>query len=59
MRFTVLAALAFVGAALATPQAKIATGQPCKADGSMGVCDSGLCVVCHTLLNIHRSHSLE
>ncbi|KAE8336101.1 hypothetical protein BDV24DRAFT_168551 [Aspergillus arachidicola] len=44
MRFTLFAALAFVGAALATPQAKIAAGQPCKADGSMGVCDSGLCV---------------
>ncbi|KAE8136382.1 hypothetical protein BDV38DRAFT_249969 [Aspergillus pseudotamarii] len=44
MRFTLFAALALVGTALATPQAKIGTGQPCKADGSMGVCDSGLCV---------------
>ncbi|OGM39205.1 hypothetical protein ABOM_012120 [Aspergillus bombycis] len=45
MRFTILAALAFVGAALATPQAaKIPAGQPCKQDGSMGICESGLCV---------------
>ncbi|KAB8260227.1 hypothetical protein BDV32DRAFT_123362 [Aspergillus pseudonomiae] len=45
MRFSVLTALALVGAALATPQAaKIPSGQPCKQDGSMGVCDSGLCV---------------
>ncbi|KAE8154000.1 hypothetical protein BDV25DRAFT_136368 [Aspergillus avenaceus] len=44
MRFILIAALALVGAAFAAPQDKIPSGQPCNKDGSMGVCESGLCV---------------
>ncbi|KAE8382865.1 hypothetical protein BDV26DRAFT_288169 [Aspergillus bertholletiae] len=44
MRFILFTALALVGSAFATPQAQLGAGQPCKADGSMGVCASGLCV---------------
>ncbi|KAB8229159.1 hypothetical protein ETB97_010358 [Aspergillus alliaceus] len=44
MRFIFIAALALVGSAFASPQAKLPAGQPCKQDGSLGVCDSGLCV---------------
>ncbi|RWQ98984.1 hypothetical protein C8Q69DRAFT_449391 [Paecilomyces variotii] len=42
MRFSFLAALALIGAAAA--QNTIASGQPCKKDGSMGICQSGLCI---------------
>ncbi|KAB8073702.1 hypothetical protein BDV29DRAFT_157332 [Aspergillus leporis] len=42
MRFSFIAAFAFVGIALA--QAKLPSGQPCNKDGNLGVCESGLCV---------------
>ncbi|KAF7119247.1 hypothetical protein CNMCM5793_008995 [Aspergillus hiratsukae] len=51
MRFTFLAALALLGTALAAPTAPttstgtIPAGQPCTKDGSMGVCESGFCLV--------------
>ncbi|GFF57220.1 hypothetical protein IFM46972_10731 [Aspergillus udagawae] len=50
MRFTVLAALAILGTALAAPTAlttstaTIPAGQPCTKNGSMGVCQSGYCL---------------
>ncbi|KAL4890021.1 hypothetical protein BDV59DRAFT_185520 [Aspergillus ambiguus] len=48
MKLTFLASLAFLGVALAVPaqsgQKKIPEGQPCKKDGSMGVCATGYCL---------------
>ncbi|BDD62547.1 hypothetical protein MPDQ_004314 [Monascus purpureus] len=49
MRFTFIAALALIGTALANPVAqdsgkKIPIGQPCKKDGSMGICEGGFCL---------------
>ncbi|KAL4917869.1 hypothetical protein BDW62DRAFT_201420 [Aspergillus aurantiobrunneus] len=41
MRF-LLIATALIGAVCA--QGKLPAGAPCKQDGSMGVCASGLCV---------------
>ncbi|KAL2830843.1 hypothetical protein BDW59DRAFT_140878 [Aspergillus cavernicola] len=41
MRFLVIIT-ALIGAACA--QAKLAPGAPCKQDGSIGICSSGLCV---------------
>ncbi|KAF4257731.1 hypothetical protein KXX33_004726 [Aspergillus fumigatus] len=51
MRFTFFAALALLGTAFAAPTAPttstatIPAGQTCKKDGSMGVCQSGYCMV--------------
>ncbi|KAI9924840.1 hypothetical protein ASPWEDRAFT_172197 [Aspergillus wentii DTO 134E9] len=44
MQFNFIAALALVGATLAAAQNSIAIGQPCKKDGSMGVCEGGFCL---------------
>ncbi|OQE19351.1 hypothetical protein PENFLA_c019G05558 [Penicillium flavigenum] len=41
MRFTILTALAFVGLSMAT---SIPSGGKCKQDGSLGNCESNLCV---------------
>ncbi|GIJ82807.1 hypothetical protein Asppvi_001322 [Aspergillus pseudoviridinutans] len=54
MRFTFFAALALLGTALAAPtapttsRATIPAGQPCTKNGSMGVCQSGLCLVSYS-----------
>ncbi|KAL4881330.1 hypothetical protein BJY04DRAFT_189633 [Aspergillus karnatakaensis] len=40
MRF-ILLITALMGVASAQ---KLASGKPCKADGSLGICESGLCV---------------
>ncbi|KAJ5475853.1 hypothetical protein N7475_001582 [Penicillium sp. IBT 31633x] len=42
MRFTFLTALAFVGLSMATKT--IPSGGQCKKDGSMGSCESKLCI---------------
>ncbi|KAL5359267.1 hypothetical protein BJX96DRAFT_174210 [Aspergillus floccosus] len=48
MKLTFLTTLALVGASLALPaqdaQKKIPEGQPCKKDGTMGVCATGYCL---------------
>ncbi|KAJ5201297.1 hypothetical protein PENPOL_c016G03781 [Penicillium polonicum] len=41
MRFTILTALAFVGLSMA---GSIPSGGKCKQDGSLGNCESKLCV---------------
>ncbi|GLA01279.1 hypothetical protein AnigIFM60653_011528 [Aspergillus niger] len=41
MRFSAITFVALVGAACA---AKLPSGAPCKSDGSLGVCESNLCV---------------
>ncbi|ODM17055.1 hypothetical protein SI65_07454 [Aspergillus cristatus] len=42
MRFSLISAVFLVGTAFA--QAKLPAKAPCKQDGSMGICESGLCV---------------
>ncbi|BCR98748.1 uncharacterized protein AKAW2_40431S [Aspergillus luchuensis] len=51
MKFSIFATLAFLGLALASPAANSASntatlpsGATCNKDGSMGNCQSGLCV---------------
>ncbi|CAP86569.1 Pc20g12400 [Penicillium rubens Wisconsin 54-1255] len=52
MRFTILTALAFVGLSMATSVSTLShlsypipSGGKCKQDGSLGNCESNLCVV--------------
>ncbi|KAE8143611.1 hypothetical protein BDV38DRAFT_276694 [Aspergillus pseudotamarii] len=53
MRFSFLAALTLISAAIAAPQQQggndaaqntLAIGAPCKKDGSMGICQGGFCL---------------
>ncbi|KAB8209421.1 Antifungal peptide [Aspergillus parasiticus SU-1] len=52
MRFSFLAALTLISAAIAAPQQAgndaaqntLAIGAPCKKDGSMGICEGGFCL---------------
>ncbi|RAH61712.1 hypothetical protein BO85DRAFT_483737 [Aspergillus piperis CBS 112811] len=41
MRFSAITIITLIGTAFA---AKLPSGAPCKQDGSMGVCESNLCV---------------
>ncbi|EYE91872.1 uncharacterized protein EURHEDRAFT_389089 [Aspergillus ruber CBS 135680] len=42
MRFSLISTVFLIGTAFA--QAKLPSKAPCKQDGSLGVCESGLCV---------------
>ncbi|KAB8070555.1 hypothetical protein BDV29DRAFT_160325 [Aspergillus leporis] len=52
MRFSFLAALTLIGAAIAAPQQpqgsdaqkSLPINAPCKKDGSMGICQGGFCL---------------
>ncbi|OJJ79806.1 uncharacterized protein ASPGLDRAFT_52348 [Aspergillus glaucus CBS 516.65] len=42
MRFSLISTVFLIGTAFA--QAKLPANAPCKQDGSLGTCESGLCV---------------